>query len=144
LIYEIRTVFYGLNLPAIKVIKMSKTKIYKNTLPLDVIALKLGNHLQEKKQEVAYCGDEVNKTWCFIQTRRHGYLTSEKCMNISIEGTRDECKISIDGGKWGENNIDKSNQPILKPYDGIYATDKKSISPIISKKYIWKYLDKNI
>ena len=123
---------------------MSETKIYKNTLPLDVIALKLGNYLQEKKQEVAYCGDEVNKTWCFIQTRRHGHVTSHNCMNISIEGTRDECKISINSGKWGENIIDNSNQPTLKSYDGIYATDEKSIAPIITEKHIWKYLDKNI
>ena len=121
---------------------MAKTKIFTNVLPLDVIAEKLGNHLQEKKQEVAYCGDEEHKTWCFIQTRRHGHLTSEKCMNITIEGNRDECKITVDGGKWGENIVDSSNQPTLIPYEGIFATDKKSIAPIITERNIWKYLDK--
>jgi hypothetical protein len=53
---------------------MSKTKIYTNVLPLDVIALKLGNHLQKNKYEVSYCADEENKTWCFIQTRKSGHL----------------------------------------------------------------------
>jgi len=65
-------------------------------------------------------------------------------MNITIEGNRDECKITIGNGKWGENIIDNSNQPTLKPYDGIFATDKKSIAPIITENHIWKYLDKNI
>ena len=123
---------------------MSKTKIYTNVLSLDIIALKLGNHLQEHKYEVAYCADEEPITWCFIQTRRLGHLTSKKCMNITIEGNRDECKITIGSGKWGENIVDSSNQPTLKPYDGIFATDKKSVAPIITERDIWKYLDKNI
>jgi len=125
---------------------MSKTKIFTNVLPLDVISEKLGNHLQEHKQEVAYCADEEHKTWCFIQTRRHGHLKSitKKCMNITIQGTRDECKITIGSGKWGENIVDSSNQPTLIPYDGIFATDKKSIAPIITERDIWKYLDKNL
>jgi len=123
---------------------MAKTKIYTNALPLDVIAEKLGNYLQENKQEVAYCGDEVlPTTWCFIQTRRLGHITFEKCMNISIDGNRDECKITIGNGKWGENIIDSSIQPKLIPYEGIFATDKKSIAPIITERHIWKYLEKN-
>ena len=124
---------------------MSKTKIYTNVLPLDVIALKLGNHLQKNNCEVSYCADEENKTWCFIQTRKSGNLKlNENCINIGIQGTRDECKITIDSGKWGENIIDISNPPTLIRYDGINATGKGSLVPIITERHIWKYLDKNV
>lgn len=125
---------------------MSKTKIYTNVLPLDVIAEKLGNHLQERKCEVSYCADEEHKTWCFIQTRRHGHLKpiNEKCIDITIQGTSDECKITIGSGKWGENIVESSKQPTLIPYEGIFATEKRSVAPIITEKKIWKYLDKSI
>jgi len=124
---------------------MSNTKTYTDVLPPDFIAEKLGNHLQQHKYEVSYAKDpDFPPSWFFIQTRRHGHLTLEKCINITIQGTRDECKITIDGGKWGENIVDSSNQPTLIPYDGIFATDKKSIAPIITERAIWKYLDKNI
>jgi len=122
---------------------MSKIKIYSDTDPLDFIAERLGNHLQQHKQEVSYAKDpDFPPTWLFIQTRRHGHLTLEKCINITLQGTRDECKITIAGGKWGENIVDSSNQPTLIPYEGIFATDKKSIAPIITERNIWKYLDK--
>ena len=108
--------------------------------------MKLGNHLQEHKYEVADCADEEPITWCFIQTRRLGHLKSinEKCINITIQGTRDECKITIGSGKWGENIVNSSNQPTLIPFDGIFATDKRSVAPIITERHIWKYLDKNV
>jgi len=125
---------------------MSKTKIYTDVLTLDIIAPKLGNYLQKHKYEVAYCADEEHMTWYFIQTRRLGHLKSinEKCINITIQGTRDECKITIGSGRWGENIVDSSTQPTLIPYDGIFATDKRSVAPIITERHIWKYLDKNI
>ena len=126
---------------------MSKIKIYSDTDPLDFIAERLGNHLQQHKQEVSYAKDpDFPPTWFFIQTRRHGHLKSinEKCINITIQGTRDECKITIGSGKWGENIVNSSNQPTLIPYDGIFATDKRSVAPIITERHIWKYLDKNI
>ncbi len=123
---------------------MSKTKTYTDVLPPDIIAEKLGNHLQEHKYEVSYAKDpDFPPSWFFIQTRRHGHLTLEKCINITLQGTRDECKITIGGGKWGENIVDSSNQPTLIPYDGIFATDKKSIARIITERDIWKYIDKN-
>ncbi len=123
---------------------MSNTKTYSNARPLDFIAEKLGNHLQEHKYEVSYAKDPgFPPSWFFIQTRRHGHLTLEKCFNITIQGTRDECKITIGSGKWGENIVDSSHQPTLIPYEGIFATDKKSIAPIITERDIWKYLDKN-
>ena len=124
---------------------MGKTKIYTNVLPLDVIALKLGNYLQENKDEVAYSADKEQKTWVFIQTRKHGYLESndKKCINITIKGTREKCSVTIDGGIWGENTIDFSNPPALLTYEGIMETGKKSINPLLSESQIWKYLDKN-
>ncbi len=123
---------------------MSNTKTYTNVKPLDVIAEKLGNHLQEHKYEVSYAKDpDFPPSWFFIQTRRHGHLTLEKCFNITLQGTRDECKITIGSGKWGENIVDSSHQPKLIPYEGIFATDKKSIAPIITERDIWKYLEKN-
>lgn len=125
---------------------MSKTKIYTNVLPLDVIALKLGNHLQKRKCEVAYCADEEHKTWCFIQTRRFGHIKpiNQKCIDITIQGTREKCKITIGSGEWGNNIVDSSDKPTLIPYEGIFATDKRSVSTIITERDIWKYLDKNI
>ena len=125
---------------------MSKTKTYTNVLPLETISLKLGNHLQQQKCEVSYCGDEENKTWCFIQTRKNKHIKSidEKCIDISIQGTQDECKITIGSGKWGENTIDSSNPPTMIPYDGIFATDKKSMIQLITERDIWKFLEKNI
>ena len=43
-------------------------------------------------------------TWCFIQTRRHGYIKqmNEKCIDITIQGTKEECKITIGSGEWGK------------------------------------------
>jgi len=122
---------------------MSETKIYRDVLPLDIIAEKLGNHLQGHKREIAYCYDEEQKTWFFIQTRRHGGISFDKCINIFLEGTRDECKITIESGKWGENTMDGSNKPTLIPYEGIMASAKSSFAPIITAGHIWKYLDKN-
>ena len=123
---------------------MSNTKTYTDVLPLDAIAEKLGNHLQEHKYEVSYAKDpDFPPSWFFIQTRRHGHLTLEKCFNITIQGTRDECKITIGSGKWGENIVDSSHQPTLIPYEGIFATDKKSVAPIITERDIWQYLEKN-
>jgi len=123
---------------------MSNTKTYANVKPLDFIAEKLGNHLQEHKYQVSYAKDpDFPPSWFFIQTRRHGHLTLEKCFNITIQGTRDECKITIGSGKWGENIVDSSHQPTLIPYEGIFATDKKSVAPIITERDIWKYLEKN-
>ena len=125
---------------------MGKTKIYTDVLPLEVIALKLGNHLQENKDEVAYSADKEQKTWFFIQTRKHGYLklSHKKCINITIQGTREKCSITIDNGTWGENTIDFSNPPKLLVYEGILATDKKSMYPIITESQIWKYLDGHV
>jgi hypothetical protein len=125
---------------------MSKTKIYPDVLPLEVIALRLGNHLQGNKDEVSYSNDKEHKTWYFIQTRKHGYLklNDKKCINITIQGTRKECSITIDSGIWGENTIDFSNPPTLLTYEGIHATDKKSLSPIITESQIWKYLDEHV
>jgi hypothetical protein len=125
---------------------MGKTKTYTNVLPLDVVSLKLGNHLQKNKNEVSYSNDKEQKTWFFIQTRKHGYLESsnKKCVNITIKGTREQCIIKIDDGVWGENTTDFPNPPKLIPYEGILETDKKSLSPIISQHEIWVYLDKNM
>ena len=125
---------------------MGKTKTYTNVLPLDIISLKLGNYLQENKNDVSYSNDKEKKTWVFIQTRKHGYLESsnKKCINITIKGTREECSVTVDSGIWGENTIDFPNPPTLLAYDGIMETDKKSINPLLSDSQIWKYLDKNI
>ena len=123
---------------------MSETKIYRDVLPLDTIAEKLGNHLQGHKREVSYCKDEEQNTWFFIQTRRHGGISFDKCINIFLEGNRDECKITIESGKWGENTVDSSNKQTLIPYEGIMASGKSSLAPIITAGHIWKYLDKNI
>ena len=123
---------------------MPETKIYRDVLPLDTIAEKLANHLQGHKREVAYCKDEEHETWFFIQTRRHGDISFDKCLNIFLEGTRDECKITIESGKWGESTVDSSNKPALIPYDGIMESKKSSLAPIITAGHIWKYLDKNI
>jgi hypothetical protein len=125
---------------------MGKTKLYTDVMPLDTIALKLGNYLQENKDEVSYSADKEKKTWFFIQTRKHGYLklSHKKCINITIQGTREKCSITVDTGMWGENTIDFSNPPTLLTYEGIMATDKKSVFPIITEGQIWKYLDKSI
>jgi len=125
---------------------MGKTKIYTDVLPLDIISLKLGNYLQENKDVVSYSYDREQKTWIFIQTRKHGYLEShhKKCINITIKGTREKCSITIDSGIWGENTIDFSNPPVLLTYEGILKTNKKSINPLLLESKIWKYLDKNI
>jgi len=125
---------------------MAKTKIYTNVVSLEIIALRLGNHLQEHKQEVVYCADQKHKTWCFIQTRRFAYIKpiNKKCINITLQGTIDECKITIDGGKWGENIFEGSNQATLIPYKGIFAPDKRSVAPIITERQIWSYLEENI
>ena len=124
---------------------MSETKIYSDIKPLDFIAEKLGNHLQQQKHEVSYAKDpDFPPSWFFIQTRRHGGISFDKCINIFLEGTRDECKITIESGKWGENTMDGSNKPALIPYEGIMASAKSSLAPIITAGHIWKYLDKNI
>ena len=124
---------------------MGKTKIYTDAFPLDIIALKLGNYLQDNKDEVAYSHDEEHKTWFFIQTRKHGYLESsnKNCINITIKGTREKCSVTIDSGVWGENTVDFSNPPVLLNYEGIMETDKKSINPLILESRIWNYLDEN-
>jgi hypothetical protein len=71
-------------------------------------------------------------------------LSHKKCINITIQGTREKCSVTLDTGIWGENTIDFSNPPTLLTYEGIMATDKKSVFPIITESQIWKYLDKNI
>jgi len=124
---------------------MSKTKIFTNTLPLDVIAEKLGNHLQGKHNcEVSYAKDpNFTPTWGFIQTRRHGHIKqmNEKCIDITIQGTREECKITIDSGEWGKNTFDDS-KPLI-PYKGIHSKEDGTFGSFIEERQIWKYLDKN-
>ena len=125
---------------------MVKTKTYTDVLPLDIISLKLGNHLQENHNEVSYSADKEHKTWYFIQTRNHAHLeiNKKKCINITIQGNREKCSITIDDGIWGENTIDFSNPPTLLTYEGITADGKKSLLPITTEHQIWKYLDKNV
>jgi len=124
---------------------MSKTKIYSNTLPLDVIAEKLGNHLQgEHNCEVSYARDpNFPPSWGFIQARRHGHIKqmNEKCIDITIQGTREECKITIDSGEWGKNTFDDS-KPLI-PYKGINSKEEGTFGSFIAEKQIWKYLDEN-
>ena len=125
---------------------MSETKTYVNTLPLDVIGEKLGNYFQGKfNHEVSYAHDpELPVSWCFIQTRRHGHIKqmNEKCIDITIQGTREECMITIDSGKWGKNTYDDSKP--LTPYKGINSKEGGSLGSFIVERQIWKYLDKNI
>jgi len=125
---------------------MSKTKTYTDVVTLDIIALRLGNHLQENKFEVSYAADEEKRSWCFIQTRRIGRLKlkKEKCMNITIQGTREECKITVSDGEWGTNTIDSSNPGKITPYKGIFEDKKKLLAPIITEKHIFDYLDKHV
>ena len=125
---------------------MSKTKIYTNVLPLEVIALKLGNHLQGKHNcEASHASDpNFPPTWCFIQTRRHGHIKqmNEKCIDITIQGTREECKITIDSGEWGKNTFDDS-KPLI-PYKGINSKEEGSFGSFITERQIWNFLEKNI
>jgi len=124
---------------------MSKTKIYTYTPPLDVIAEKLGNHLQGTHNcEASYARDpNFIPTWYFIQTRRHGHLKqmNEKCIDITIQGTREECKITIDSGEWGKNTFDDS-KPLI-PYKGINSKEEGSFGSFITEKQIWNFLEKN-
>ncbi len=124
---------------------MSKTKIFADTQPLDFIAEKLGNHLQGKHNcEVSYVADpNFPPTWCFIQTRRHGHIKqmNEKCIDITIQGTREECKITIGSGEWGKNTFDDS-KPLI-PYKGIHSKEGGSLGSFIEERQIWKYLEKN-
>lgn len=122
---------------------MVKTKIYTDVLPLEVISLKLGNHLQENYDQVSYCADKEHTIWCFIQTRNKTYLKldDKKCINITIQGTREKCSVTVDTGIWGENTVDFSNPPTLLTYEGIHKTDEKALFPIITEQHIWKYLD---
>ncbi len=125
---------------------ISETKTYAHTLPLDVISEKLGNHLQGKHScEVSYVGDlNLPITWCFIQTRRHGHIKqmNEKCIDITIQGSRDECKITVSSGEWGKNTFDDSKP--LTPYKGINSKEGGTLGSLITEKQIWKFLDKNI
>ena len=123
---------------------MSKTKTYTDVLPLEVIALRLGNHLQENKYQVSYVGDEEKKTWVFIQTRRIGRLKMKKCINVFIQGTRKECKVTVSDGEWGTNTINDSNPKKMSPYKGLFENKKKLFAGIITKKHIFDYLDKNV
>jgi hypothetical protein len=122
---------------------MSKTKVYTDVEPLDIIGLRLGNYLQKKKYAVSYVVDD-EKSWIFIQTKRMGKikLKNQKCMNIVIQGNRDECTVTISDGEWGENTIDSSKPGKLIPYKGINADTKKLVVPIILKKQIFNFLDK--
>ena len=125
---------------------MSKTKTYTDVLPIDVIALRLGNHLQERKYQVSYASDEEKKLWIFIQTRRilRIKLKTKKCMNIFIQGTRKECKITVSDGEWDKNTIDSSDPRKMIPYQGIFVDKKKLFASVITKKHIFDYLDKNV
>jgi hypothetical protein len=124
---------------------MSETKTYTHTLPLDTLSERLGNHLQGKHNcEVSYANDpNYPPSWCFIQTRRHGHVKqmNEKCIDITIQGTRKECKITIGSGEWGGNTFDDSKP--LTPYKGILAKEGGSFGSLIIEKQIWKFLDKN-
>jgi hypothetical protein len=122
---------------------MSKTKGYTDVVSLDIIGLRLGNYLQEKKYAVSYVVDD-EKSWIFIQTKRMGKikLKNQKCMNIIIQGNREECTVTISDGVWGENTIDSSKPGKLIPYKGIFADRKKLVVPIILKKHIFDFLDK--
>jgi len=122
-----------------------ETKTYAHTLPLDILSEKLGNHLQgEHNCEVSYVSDpNYPPSWCFIQTRRHGHIKqmNEKCIDITIQGTSEECKITIDSGEWGKNTFDDSKS--LTSYKGIHAKESGSFGSLITEKQIWKFLDKN-
>ena len=125
---------------------MTITKNFSNTKPLDIIALRLGNHLQGKKHEVSYSAKNNGEFRCFIQTRRIKIIKtkSTKCINIIIQGTRDECKVSIEDGEWGKSTIENINPGEIIPYEGIHSKKKKIVAPIISKKAILDYISKNI
>jgi hypothetical protein len=120
---------------------VSKTKVYTNVVSFDIIGIRLANFLQEKRYEVSYAVDE-KKSWVFIQTRRISELKQEKCKNISIQGNREECAITIDDGEWNKNTIDSSKSGNLIPYKGIYADEKKLSVPIILEKQVFDFLDK--
>ena len=123
---------------------MSQTKTYTDVLPLEVIALRLGNHLQESKYQVSYVADEEKKSWVFIQTRAIRRLKMKKCINIFIQGNRKECKVTVSDGEWGKNTIDSSDPRKMAPYQGIFKDKKKLFASIITKRDIFNYLDKNV